>query len=136
MSEVSQYGMSSLALLTCHVLDVMVIPDSEEDETKSQPEGLMWHGSTFIAISSVGNLLLNNSAMDVQELFKDSMLALERHMMFTDAYLDSNPQQKFSFLRKLLVNEAQAQAPKILDRLKQDTEYLKVLTESVSTLHN
>lgn len=95
----------------------------------------MWHGSTFIAISSAGNLLLSGSAMDVQEVHKGSMLGFERHMMFTDAYLDSNPQQKLSFLRKLLVKEAEAQAPKIFDRLKEDPEYLKVLTESVSTLY-
>ncbi|KAI0336947.1 hypothetical protein BDW22DRAFT_1433717 [Trametopsis cervina] len=92
-----------------------------------------WHPSTYIAISTADNLKLTRSAMDVQEVFKDSMLTLQNHLIFIDAYPDSNPQEKFSFLKKILLNEAEVEAPKVFDRLKQDPEYLKVFTESLET---
>ncbi|KAI0342566.1 hypothetical protein BDW22DRAFT_1484188 [Trametopsis cervina] len=113
--------------------DVMIIPDSEEEGTGSQTVDSGWPSGTHIVISAVGNLLLTSSAVDVQNLFKSSMLALERHLIFTDAYPDSNSQQKFSFIRKFLTHEAKAQAPWIYDRLKQDPEYIKVLVESLET---
>lgn len=122
-----------ITLLTFNTTELMIIPDSE-DETESQDVTPMWHASTYIAISTAGNLKLTNSAMDVQEVFKDSMLTLENHLIFADAYPDSNPQEKFSFLRKIILNEAEVEAPKVFERLKEDPEYLKVFTETVSTI--
>lgn len=121
--------------LTYYTIDVMIIPDSEEEETGSQTVNSAWSSNTHIAISAAGNILLTSSAADVQDVFKSSMLALEKHLIFTNAYPDSNPQQKFSFIKRFLTHEAQVQAPWIFDRLRQDPEYMKVLTESVSTLY-
>lgn len=113
--------------LTFCVIDVVIVSDSDEDPTATKPID-----TTHINISAAGNLLVTNSGIDVQEVFKDSVTTLERHIMFTNAYPDANPQQKLPFLRETLTQSAKALAPKVFERLVRDPDYAKAIAESVS----
>lgn len=70
----------------------------------------------------------------MQILFKDVVREVLRHVMFEDAYPDRNPQRKLPWLREVLISAAREfEFDPIVDRLRRDLEYSKVLIDAVSS---
>lgn len=102
-------------------------------EHKVDEAATAWCVTTNVHLTQIGNFSLNHSTPQVRELFKHVVKEIEQYITFDDAYPDRNPVCKFPWLRDTLIGAAQELGFRpIINRLRRDPEYVKILVDAVS----
>ncbi|KAI0764437.1 hypothetical protein BC629DRAFT_1596706 [Irpex lacteus] len=93
-----------------------------------------WSASTAIAVTSHGNLALNQSSADVRKVFHRAEEEMKLSVVTQNAYEDVDARSKIHFLTNTLTVAAwNSECPEIDNRLCEDSGYARVLAEALST---
>ncbi len=93
-----------------------------------------WSASTAIAVTSHGNLALNQSSADVRKVFHRAEEEMKLSVVTQNAYEDIDARSKIRFLKQTLTVAAwNSECPEIDNRLREDSGYARVLAEAVSS---
>ncbi|KAI0755408.1 hypothetical protein BC629DRAFT_1662786 [Irpex lacteus] len=93
-----------------------------------------WSASTAIAVTSHGNLALNQSSADVRKVFHRAEEEMKLSVVTQNAYEDIDARSKIRFLTNTLARAAwNSECPEIDNRLREDSGYARVLVEALST---
>ncbi|KAI0083124.1 hypothetical protein BDY19DRAFT_998831 [Irpex rosettiformis] len=106
-------------------------------EPKSEPSVETWPKSTVIHVTVHGNLGLNQSSLEVRDVFHRAEELMKLSIIKENAYMDVDTRSKLTFLKDTLIMATLDRGcHEVEGRIREDKEYARTLIEALSTRYS